>query len=61
MPSQPSSANCAQFSGNQPRSVAAILRRLSNVYFSRAKRSADSCSCFCSSERDRSMFLLRNS
>ena len=40
MASQPSSANCAQFSGSQPFSVAAILRRFSKVYLSRTKRSA---------------------
>ena len=39
MPSQPSSAICAQFSGSQPFSVAAILRRFSKVYLSRTKRS----------------------
>src|SRR5262245_19983048 len=55
MPSQPSSAICAQFSADQPFSVAAILRRVSNGYLSRTNRSAASCSCFCSSERDRSI------
>src|SRR5215470_12625875 len=55
MPSQPRSAICVQFSGSQPFSVAAILRRFSNGYLSRTKRSAASCSCFCSSERDRSI------
>src|SRR3954447_9632414 len=55
MPSQPSSAICAQFSASQPFSVAAILRRFSKVYLSRTKRSAASCSCFCSSDRDRSI------
>ena len=61
MASQPSSANCAQFSASQPFSVAAILRRFSNAYLSRTKRSVDSCSCFCSSDRLRSIFFLRNS
>ncbi len=60
MASQPSSANCAQFSGSQPRSVAAIFLRFSNAYLSRTKRSTPSCSCFCSSDRDRSIFFLRN-
>src|SRR5687768_8031583 len=55
MPSQPSSANLAQFSASQPFSLAAILRRVSNAYCSRTKRSTPSLICFCSSEYDRSI------